>query len=526
MASATANARSPSSSAPSRSPRTNRPYATTEHTTGYRAWSAAPRTAIASSAHVVISERRFRNANSRKRRDEPERGVGIAPLQRGEMGGPEVVEVAAEAGDVVGLARTRQADRAALGHTQVPAAVAVAQRLAFRVGELVEAELAQGLEQPVARDVGVDELHHRLVDQVGEQRRDLPGREVVEGAHVLDRVEVEPAGEQAQAPEEPALVGRQQVVGPAHEVAQGAVAGLRGLARAGEELESLVEALRERGGAHGAQPRRRELDRERDAVEAAHDLADRVDVVEVEGEAGPGRDRALDEQLDRGRVGGGGRVGTRRARRPAAATVHTCSPAMPSGERLVARTFRSGHHDRSRSTTGAVAAEQVLAVVEHEQRPPVAQVLDQAVLERQVLARVDVERRRDRGGERGRVADGRQLDDEHPVGDVLPELAGDADREARLPDTAGPGQRDESLAPDEAHDRVEVLLAPDEAGGLVRQRTGRPGAPRSPRRRRAPASGPRRASAARGRAGPPTARVRPRRADARASSPHVGSASV
>ena len=91
-----------------------------------------------------------------------------------------------------------------------------------------------------------------------------------------------------------------------------------------------------------------------------------------------------------------------------------------------------------------------------------------------MLTLVDVEDGRDRGCGGTGVAHRRELDDEHTVGDVLPQLAGDAHCEPGLADAAGAGERDQALAPDEAHDRVEVVLAADEARALTRCHADRP----------------------------------------------------
>ena len=88
----------------------------------------------------------------------------------------------------------------------------------------------------------------------------------------------------------------------------------------------------------------------------------------------------LDEQPHRRRTAPalagrhGASIAAARAAGPATAT----SPATPSGSRLVARTRSPGQARSSASTSCAQRVEQVLAVVEHEQAPPAAQVFGQA----------------------------------------------------------------------------------------------------------------------------------------------------
>jgi hypothetical protein len=106
-------------------------------------------------------------------------------------------------------------------------------------------------------------VHHRLVDEVREERRDSRGTEIVSRAHSLGGVEPEGAGEHRESPEESLLVGIEQVVRPRDEILQGPVTGdHRGLGT-GEDLEPPVEPLREGDRAHRPDASRRELDRER-----------------------------------------------------------------------------------------------------------------------------------------------------------------------------------------------------------------------------------------------------------------------
>ena len=69
-----------------------------------------------------------------------------------------------------------------------------------------------------------------------------------------------------------------------------------GPAAAGEEPEAVGEALRDVGQRQGAQARRREFDRERETVQAAHDVDHRRDVRVVDTEVGTRRGGAIGEQ--------------------------------------------------------------------------------------------------------------------------------------------------------------------------------------------------------------------------------------
>ena len=158
--------------------------------------------AIASSAHVVISDAHVPERELAQRGDEPERDVG-------DRARSSAVTCAARR-----LSKSRSRRATPLGFAADPArptaprsATPRYQRqcrsrtvVALGLGRAGRAPNSRRVSSSrYARDVGVDELHHRLVDQVREQRRDLRRREVVDGAHVLGRVEVEAAGEQAEA---------------------------------------------------------------------------------------------------------------------------------------------------------------------------------------------------------------------------------------------------------------------------------------------------------------------------------------
>ena len=168
--------------------------------------------------------------------------------------------------------------------------------------QAIPAELAQCLEQPVARFVEVDDLHHRAVDEGEEQI----GRVAVDRAHAVDGGQVEAAGEDGEAVEQALLVRAQQVVGPGDHVVQVLVA-LVGVARPGvEQAESMVEPFdhrlqSERAGAHGG-----ELDGEGKAVEATAEAGQRRQRFRGRLEPRSGRRRPLAEQLHGGR---GGEVG-------------------------------------------------------------------------------------------------------------------------------------------------------------------------------------------------------------------------
>ena len=68
---------------------------------------------------------------------------------------------------------------------------------------------------------------------------------------------------------------------------------------AGKEMEPLIEPARDLARAHRPHASRRELDGQRDAIEAPADPDDTIGVLRRQRKRRPNRPRALDEQLHR-----------------------------------------------------------------------------------------------------------------------------------------------------------------------------------------------------------------------------------
>ena len=159
--------------------------------------------------------------------------------------------------------------------------------------------LPDRLQQPVPRrDADLLGDRERLLDEPFEQVEDVDGVDVAVGGHELGGLEVEAAREHREAAQHRPLLVAQQVVGPVDGGPQRLVALDRRAAATGQEPEALPEPLRDLRRRQRARPGGRELDRERDAVEAPADLDDRVDVAGVDLEPGPDRARPLGEQPD------------------------------------------------------------------------------------------------------------------------------------------------------------------------------------------------------------------------------------
>ena len=215
---------------------------------------------------------------------------------------------------------------------------------------------------------------------------------VVVRADGLGGRQVATAGEHRQPLEHALLVVEEELVAPVDDRAQRLLARERGARPAGEQAEPIVQAGgdlrdRERAGAG-----RRELDGERQPVEAARRCR---------------------------RSPRGGRRRARAARRRPAAratkrrtassassggTGQMVSPPTRSPSRLVARMRRPGQRRKRSSATSAavvITCSQLSSTMQHL---PVADQLGQPARVR------EVERGRDRGADAGRIADRRQLD--------------------------------------------------------------------------------------------------------------------
>ena len=156
--------------------------------------------------------------------------------------------------------------------------------------ELLERVLADRLEHPEARlAVGVfaQPQQQALLDQRVEVFEHV-GRAV----GVADRgrgLEPQAADEHAQAPEQRLLPLEQQVVAPGDRVAQRPLALVGVLRAAGQQGQPLVEPAQERLRRERPHARRRQLDRERQAVEPPADRGDRIGVLVGQLEVRPRR---------------------------------------------------------------------------------------------------------------------------------------------------------------------------------------------------------------------------------------------
>ena len=195
--------------------------------------------------------------------------------------------------------------------------------------------------------------HQAVVDQGGDSVQDVKRRLGAHATDLLGRIKGETADEDRQSPEQSPLLRDQEVVAPGDRVAHRPLASGQVTPSVGEGVEACLQAGQEgrRGEHFGASGR--QLDSERQAVQATTDGGHGGGIVGREGE--PGIDGAGTEGKKTNRIGSGGVVAT-----PAAAvgsarggTGNSHSPERCSGARLVANTASWGQLERSSAMAGA-----------------------------------------------------------------------------------------------------------------------------------------------------------------------------
>ncbi len=242
--------------------------------------------------------------------------------------------------------------------------------------------LPDRVEQPVPGVAGRLAVQHdqRLVDERDEQVEHRVGRDGLIGADLLGHVQV-PAGEHGQPAQQHLLGLIQQLVAPVHRGPQRLLPGRRRPVTRVEQLEPVPQPVGDLLDRQRPDPRRGQLDAQRDAVQRPAQPGHRGRVLLGQGEAGPGARRARREQPD-GFVPGQfvtDRVVGRQVQR-----LHPPDRLAADPQRLPA----GGHDPQPRAPgqqqldqRGAVA-DLVLAGVQDEQHVPGAQRLGQRLRQR------------------------------------------------------------------------------------------------------------------------------------------------
>ena len=345
--------------------------------------------------------------------------------------------------------------------SEVVAGMALAGRRE-RVGrfgcELLGRVLAQQLVQLVAAEVrAADErLRHEIGEQAQIGARDRGGRltSVVAAEHREPREDILLlAGEQP-----PRLVERgAEAAMPLRDVAH----------RRGEEIDVLLDLVRDLRAREHRHPRGGELDAQGQALDQPADAARLGALVVVEREARLDLRRALDEEAQRA----GAPVPVLRE----AEAVHVEHPFALHVETLTRRRQQLDLRcalDDLPEQVGAV--DEVLEVVEHEQRRPLAQVVEELLLRREAAVGA-VHRELDRLGNRRRQELRRghrdERDEVHAVRVAFDPARGGLERESRLARPARADEREQAAVGilEQPVDLVELRRAADERRAWGRQ---------------------------------------------------------
>jgi hypothetical protein len=327
-------------------------------------------------------------------------------------------------------------------------------------GAALDGKLADRLEHAVAhRAVVVGRCQQRLTHQrIDEVEHVVPGDRAA-GAHGLRRLERAAAGEDRGAHQRQPLGLAQQVVRPLHRMAQGLVAAERP-PPAAQQPEALVEALEDLARAHRPHARRGKLDGERNAVEAAADLDHRSGIA-LRPEARQHRARPLGEQRDCRRV----HAGRRCQRRQGQDALAVDREGLAAGcQHRQPRTALQELADQLRHRL-----DQVLAIVEHQQEPALAQHLDHAGDQGPVRLLLDAELSGNGVPDGLRIADGGEL---AQPGAVVVAAAGarrGLQHEPRLADTAHARDVHEPRLAQQARDLGQLPGAAEQRRGRRRQ---------------------------------------------------------
>jgi hypothetical protein len=237
---------------------------------------------------------------------------------------------------------------------------------------------------------------------------------------------------------------------------------------ASQQLEAIVEAGGELLDAECRGARRRQLDRQRDAVEPPADRRDHRCTMPILRDMRPVRTRPNGEQLSCAvlqrivlSLGILRRYGER---------WHRVGLLPLRSERLAAggddTQARAGaQHSLDHRRGGG---DNMLAGVQHQQQLPIGERLRYALRRNLTRAKLEPDRSGNRGGNERGIGERRELDQPHPVGKLRQHSTCHREREPRLADAAGASQGDETMR-GKAHDFAQLIVPADQLGNRPRQ---------------------------------------------------------
>ncbi len=252
----------------------------------------------------------------------------------------------------------------------------------------------------------------------------------------------------------------------------------RGPSPTGQQLEPILETSGEFLDAEHRDARRCQLDREGHAVDPPADRRDQSRVAPVRREVGHRCTRPFDKQPNRAIlqrivlvVGILCRHGERRDRKdPFPLDLQGLAAGCENMDR------RAGPQHGLGQRRGAV--DDMLAGIQHQQQPPAGEHLRHPLYRNLTAAKLKPECSRNRGRNKGGIAERRELRQPHAVGKVRQQLACEREGNPCLADSAGAGQGDEPMRGGKVQGLTHLVVAADQLGkrlGQVRHRNNRCG---------------------------------------------------
>ena len=276
------------------------------------------------------------------------------------------------------------------------------------------------------------------------------------------------AGEHRQPGQQGLFGPGEQLEGPVDGGPQRLVPCHRAAPAGRQDGEAALQPPGQFGRGHRGHPRRRQLDRQRDPIQAADHRGDRRGVLPGHLETGLDRGRALGEQPHRLRLRDRRQVGAR-LRHPQRGHRKQMFSLDPQALAAGRQDHQPLTRPRQRPGQRRRPLEQVLAVVQHQQQPFGAQELRQRLTG--VLAGPGGQRehRRDRIIDPGHVADRGQLSEPRAVGEPRRHLGGGLQPQPGLAHPAGTGQRHHPRPAQCGHGLLQLTLPADERAHRHRQ---------------------------------------------------------
>ena len=412
------------------------------------------------------------------------RARSVRILVRPGQCGAKVVVIVRQAREPLRLLSTREEPGPRLlDDGEIPVAVAgVDRRCLGGLGQALLRVVADRLEHAIARlarrRFGQEQ---RLVDEPLEEVEHLVGDDGAAGRHRLGRLEGERPREHREPGEQRALGVGQQVEAPVHGGAKRPMTRQCRAAAPGQQAEAMVEPGGDLGRRQGANPGRRELDRQRDAVETVADLHDRLCVLGSSPKPG---------SIARPRS---------RKRRTASEAESCCELVRRQRADQCRQRHRGNGHEAltahaerlpaggDDAEVGAAAQERVgylhdgvedvLAVVEDHERRPVGDSRHDG-RDRAVHGWREPQGRGDRIGHERLVVERRELDEPDAAGILVDQVRAHLQGEAGLAHASRAGQGQQRGGGQALLHVGELLASADEArelvGQVVRERLERP----------------------------------------------------